>query len=96
MVHWRNEFLVEFKTMIQSDYGIKVRPIPIINPQANSILERVHQIIGNIIHIFKVQDMALDDKNPWDGILTSMMFELHTTVQITTQYTPAQLVIEQD
>ena len=43
-----NEFLVEFETMIQADDGITVKPITSRNPQANSILERVHQTIGNI------------------------------------------------
>ena len=59
-----NEFLAEFKTMIQANYGITVKPITSRNPQANSILERVHQTIGNIIRTFKVQDMVLDDENP--------------------------------
>ena len=59
-----NEFLAEFQTMIQADYGIAVKPITSRNPQANFIIERVHQIIDNIIRIFKVQDMVLDDENP--------------------------------
>ena len=79
-----NEFLAEFKTMIQANYGITVKPITSRNPQANSILERVHQTIGNIIRTFKVQDMVLDDDNPWDGILASTMFALRATVHITT------------
>ena len=56
-----NEFLAEFNTIIQADYSITVKPITSRNPQANSILERVHQTIGNIIRTFKVQDMELDD-----------------------------------
>ena len=59
-----NEFFMESKTMIQADYGITVKPITSSNPQANSILERVHQTIGNIIRTFKVQDIVLDDENP--------------------------------
>ena len=78
--------------MIQVDFGITVKPITSRNPQANSILERVHQTIGNIIRTFKVQDMILDDENPWDGILASTMFALRATVHTTTQHTPAQLV----
>ena len=37
-----NEFSAEFETMIQANYGITVKPITSRNPQANSILERVH------------------------------------------------------
>ena len=91
-----NEFLAEFRNMITDDYGIRVKSITSRNPQANSILERVHQTIGNILHTFKIQDMVLDDDNPWDGILASTMFALRATVHTTTQYTPAQLVFGRD
>ena len=59
-----NEFLAEFRQMIINDYGIMVKPITSWNSQANAILERVHQTIGNILSTFKVQNMVLDDKNP--------------------------------
>ena len=91
-----NEFLAEFREMITNDYGITVKPITSRNPQANAILERVHQTIGNILRTFKVQNMVLDDKNPWDGILASTMFALRATVHTTTQYTPAQLIFGRD
>jgi len=61
-----NEFLAKFKTLIEDDYGITIKPITAQNPQANAILERVHQTIGNIIRTMKVQDMVLDDENPWE------------------------------
>ena len=51
-------------------------PVTSRNPQANSILERVHQTIDNIIHTYKVQYMVLDDESPWDRILASTMFAL--------------------
>ena len=40
-----NEFLAKFREMIINDYGITVKPITSKNPQANVILEKVHQII---------------------------------------------------
>jgi transposase InsO family protein len=33
--------------MIKEDYGVKAKPITVRNPQANAIVERVHQVIGN-------------------------------------------------
>jgi len=36
----------EFQAMLD-DYGIKRKPITVRNPQANAIVERVHQVIGN-------------------------------------------------
>ena len=43
------EFLAEFKTMMANDYGIPCNSISVRNPQANAIVERVHQTIGNIM-----------------------------------------------
>ena len=91
-----NTFLAEFREMIINDYGITVKPITPRNPQANAILEKVNQIIGNILLTFKVQNMVLDDKNLWDGIMASTMFTLTATVHIATQYTPAQLIFGHD
>ena len=90
IVDRRNEFLAEFREMIINDYGITVKPITLRNHQANTILKRVHQTIGNILHTFTLQNMVLDDKNPWDGILASTMFSLRATVHTNAQYTPAQ------
>ena len=90
------EFLKEFKVMMKDDYGIEVASITTRNPQANAILERVHQTIGNIIRTFNVRKMTLDDKNPWEGILASTMFALRATVHTTTQYTPTQLAFGRD
>ena len=64
-----NEFLAEFKALIQTDYIIVVKPIASKNPQANLILERVYQIIGNIVRTFQLKDMVLDDENTWDAML---------------------------
>ena len=48
-----NKFLGhKFHKMILHDYGIKGKPITVRNPQANAIVERIHQVIGNIIRTF--------------------------------------------
>jgi transposase InsO family protein len=39
----------DVQSMIKNDYGIKGKPITVRNPQANTTVERVHQVIGNII-----------------------------------------------
>ena len=46
--------------------------------------------------MFKVQDMVLDDENPWDRILASTMFALHAMVHTMMEYTLAQLVFGRD
>lgn len=88
------EFMADFAEMIENDYGIKRRGITVRNPQANAILERVHQTIGNIIRTFAKND--LDEKDPWAGILAATMFAIRATYHTTLQATPAQLVFGRD
>jgi transposase InsO family protein len=45
-----SEFKVkDFQSMIKNDYGMKGKPIMVRKPQTNAIVEKVHQVIGNII-----------------------------------------------
>ena len=55
------EFMKEFKQTLEDSYGITKRTITTRNPQANAILERVHQTIGNIIRTFSFEDLDKDD-----------------------------------
>ena len=69
-----SEFKAEVHEMIKKDYGIKAKPISTCNLQANAILERIHQTIGNMIRTFKVYDNdGIDDDDPWSGILAAVM-----------------------
>ena len=64
-----SEFIGQaFKNMIRDDYGIKGNPIITRNPQANAIVERVHQVVGNIVRTFELQDNYLYEDDPWKGI----------------------------
>ena len=91
------EFMTEFSQMIQDDYGIKKKPITKRNPQANAIVGRVHQIIGNMSRTFEVQeDPDLDGSDPWSRILIAVKFAVRSTVYTTAKATPMQLVFGRD
>ena len=91
------EFMAEFNKMIQDNHGIKKKPITKRNPQANAIVERVHQTIGNMIRTFQIQSKKnLDEKDPWNGILTAVAFAVRATLHTTTKATPMKLVFEKD
>jgi len=55
--------------MITRDYGIQVNRITNRHPQANSLVERVHQTIGNMIRTWFVDDPELNESNPDVGLL---------------------------
>jgi transposase InsO family protein len=88
------EFMAEFAKMCRDDYGLKRKPITTRNPQANAIIERVHQTIGNILRTFDVTN--IDDTNPWGGILATVMFAVRATYHTTLQASPTQLVFGRD
>ena len=86
----------EFTEMMTKDYGITKNPITVRNPQANSIIERIHQTIGNMIRTFSVHDTYLDKSDPWTGILAAVMFGTQATMHSTARATPVQLVFGRD
>ena len=91
-----SEFMGDFANMIADDYGITKRPITVRNPQANAIIERIHQTLGNIIRTFELHEDAEATQETWNGILSATMFALRATVHTTTQATPMQLVFGRD
>ena len=91
-----SEFMGDFANMIADDYGITKRPITVRNPQANSIIERIHQTLGNIIRTFELHNDSDVTQDTWKGILSAAMFAVRATYHTTTQATPMQLVFGRD
>jgi hypothetical protein len=91
------EFMGQFAEMVADDYGIKRRGTTVRNPQANAIVERIHQTIGNIIRTFELyNNEGIDQEDPWSGILAAAMFAVRATYHTTLQATPTQLVFGRD
>jgi transposase InsO family protein len=79
----------EFQELLSS-YGIVPSPITIQNPQANSVLERVHQVIGNMVRTSNLSDSL------WVDLLPAVAFAIRGTFHTTLQATPCQLVFGRD
>eukprot|EP00957_Ditylum_brightwellii_P010633 805131-Ditylum_brightwellii.AAC.1 len=88
--------MAEFTEMITSDYWVKKKPITARNSQVNSIIERIHQTIDNIIRSFDVHDTSIDEKDLWTTILSAVRFAIKATVHTTMQATHMQLVFGRD
>jgi len=89
------EFMGKFAQMIEQDYGIIRKGTTVRNPQANSVLERIHQTLGNIIRTFEVRQSDMTAEDSWEGILSAAMFALRATYH-TLQATPTQQVFGRD
>jgi hypothetical protein len=82
--------------MTKNDYGIKAKSITLRNPQANAVVERLHQVIGNIIQTFELESNYLDEDDPWKGILSAPTFAVTSTFHTSLQSTPGQFVFGKD
>ena len=80
------EFMAEVSSLLRDDYNIKHKPITARNLKANAIIERTHQTIGNIIRTFQLDKKKLDMENPWEGILSAVIFAMKSTVHTHTKY----------
>ena len=89
-----NEFLGRaFKNnLIKNRYGIKAKCATTANPQVNSILEIIYQVISNLVHMFDCQNNYLYNYDPWSGILLAMDFVVQITYHTNLPATPVQLV----
>ena len=67
--------------MVKKTYGVTGKPITVRNPQANAIVERVHQTIGNIIRTFELEDNYLDEEEKDFVVMTeSTLGDAETTI----------------
>eukprot|EP00957_Ditylum_brightwellii_P211095 15365742-Ditylum_brightwellii.AAC.1 len=90
------EFMAEFSEMTLKDYGAKKTPTTVRNSQPNSIIARIHQLIGNMIRSFKVHSTDIDEKDPWTGILSALRFATRATLHATMKTSPMQLLFGRD
>jgi len=90
-----NEFKKDFLPLLK-DFSIKPTPTTIKNPQANAILERVHQVLGDMLRTKNLQQYDFDALDPWNDILASIAWAIRSTHHSTLKASPAQLVFNRD
>ena len=43
---------------------LQLTPPPPWNPQANTIIDIIHQILGSLVHTYNLQETYVDDADP--------------------------------
>ena len=64
--------------------------------QANETIEIIHQVLGNTVRTYILQDACVDGADPWMGILEASDFPLRFTYNCVKERIPGQLVFGQD
>ena len=78
--------------MIENEYGIKTKPASPGKPQADAIVEIIHQVLGNTVLTYNLQETYVYDIDPWMGILASASFAVRSTYHRTKGKIPGQIV----
>ena len=71
--------------MIEQEYGIKTKPDSSGNSQANATIEIIHQLLGNLVRSYNIQEIYIDDADPLMGIIAAAAFVLRSMYQWTKQ-----------
>jgi transposase InsO family protein len=88
------EFKAEVQVALKDEYGITVKKISTRNPQSNSIIERIHQVVGDMIRVQNIRDKHdLDKDFGRTGVLSAIRQAVRSLVHTTTRATPTQYLV---
>jgi hypothetical protein len=92
-----SEFAAEVCKMLNKEYPIKRKLITTRNPQANAVIERIHQVVHNMIRVQAISGKK-DVKETYklEGVLAAIRSAVLSVVHTTTRATPTQLVFGRD
>jgi hypothetical protein len=68
--------------------GVKCRPTTSYNPQGNSIIERIHQVMSNILRAFELDEREVDPDYALNEFLQACAFGIRSTCHTTLQASP--------
>ena len=73
-----HEFKKDFSPLIH-DFAIKPIPSTIKNRQSNAILERLYQVLGDMLCTKNFEQYNFDDVDPWSELLASVTWAISST-----------------
>ena len=74
------------------EYEIVAKPSTSGNPMSDVILERIQQVLGNLVRACKIIWNHVDEDDPWLGILSDSVFVIISTTNRLKVYSPGQLI----
>jgi len=87
------EFAGAVSETLKNEYGIIRKIITSCNPQSNSMIERCHKTLHNMICSAQIKDRRdLDSFLGFKGVLAACRKDMNSTVHVTARATPTQLV----
>jgi len=92
-----SEFAAEVRDTLKNECGFVRKIITSRNPQSNSMIERCHKTLHNMIRSAQTMDKRdLDKFFGFQGVLAACRKAMNSTVHTTSRATPTQLVFGHD
>ena len=88
-------FKIHFMRLLK-DFDIKPRPTTVENPQGNSPVERIHQVIHDMIKTKELDKLIFDYIDPLGKVLSSVAWAIRASYHSTLQAMLAQIVFGRD
>jgi hypothetical protein len=85
------EFKLHFETLCDS-YGIKRKPTTIKNPQANAICERIHQVLGTMVHTSEIDMTKSDEPADIDTFIDNAAWAICSTYHTVLKASPGAAI----
>ena len=63
---------------------------------SNVILERIYQVLGNLVRTSNIQQTHVDENEPWMSIFAAAVFAIRSTTNTQKGYSPFQLIFGHD
>jgi hypothetical protein len=97
----RTEFKEEFSQLLRSDGINETISTAVKKPRANTMLERVHNAIGEMLRTYDFENTGIDKWNddlqdPMVGFISAVSFALRAAYQTSIGTSPAALVFGRD
>ena len=87
-----SEFKLHFEALCDI-YGIMRKPTSVKNPQANAILERVHQVIMVMLRTVKIDRADSVDASDIDTFLTNLAWAICSTYHTVLKASPGAAIL---
>ncbi len=87
-----NEFKALFKEMCDN-CGLVSKPTTIYNPRANGIIIGIHQVLGDSLCTFELENIELPKYDPFGSFLSATAWAICSTYHTTLQAILGQLVL---
>ena len=78
--------------------GLKAKESLAWNPQSNTILERIHQVLADCLVSFELEDVDINsnDPDPFEEYLAMASYAIRSVFHKTHEHSPGQLVFGRD